>query len=90
MSVTMKVSKKVIQAEKFDSVIHLAVSRCALPITNPHAYIDANIQGFMNVLECCRELNVGHLIYASSSSVYGGNVNKSFSERHNVDHPISL
>ena len=83
--------QKVIQAEKFDSVIHLAAQAgVRYSITNPHAYIDANIQGFMNVLECCRELNVGHLIYASSSSVYGGNVNKSFSEHHNVDHPISL
>jgi UDP-glucuronate 4-epimerase len=59
-------------------------------LTNPHAYIDANIQGFMNVLEGCRHNGVQHLAYASSSSVYGGNTALPFSEHHNVDHPVSL
>lgn len=59
-------------------------------LTNPHAYIDANIQGFMNVLEGCRHNGVEHLAYASSSSVYGGNTALPFSEHHNIDHPVSL
>jgi UDP-glucuronate 4-epimerase len=59
-------------------------------ITNPHAYIDSNIVGFMNVLEGCRHHNVEHLAYASSSSVYGANTNIPFSTHDNVDHPVSL
>lgn len=59
-------------------------------LTNPHAYIDANIQGFMNVLEGCRHNDVEHLAYASSSSVYGGNTKLPFSEHDNIDHPVSL
>ena len=59
-------------------------------IENPSAYIESNIVGFSNILECCRNLNIKHLIYASSSSVYGGNKNMPFSEKHGVDHPISL
>ena len=59
-------------------------------ILNPHAYIDTNIAGFMNVLECCRKNNVSGLIYASSSSVYGGNEKTPFSESDNVDNPISI
>ena len=59
-------------------------------ILNPHAYIDTNIAGFMNVLECCRKNNVSGLIYASSSSVYGGNEKNPFSESDNVDNPISI
>jgi UDP-glucuronate 4-epimerase len=59
-------------------------------LTNPQAYIDSNIQGFMNTLECCRHNGAQHLVYASSSSVYGGNTALPFSEHHSVDHPISL
>src|SRR6185436_19671847 len=57
---------------------------------NPSAYIDANVVGFMNVLEGCRHSKVGHLVYASSSSVYGANTRLPFSEHDNVDHPVSL
>ena len=57
---------------------------------NPHAYIDSNLVGFGNVLECCRHHGIEHLVYASSSSVYGANTRIPFSEHHNVDHPVSL
>ena len=59
-------------------------------IENPHAYIDSNILGFLNILEGCKELKVEHLIYASSSSIYGGNINMPFKETQGVDHPVSL
>jgi UDP-glucuronate 4-epimerase len=59
-------------------------------IENPHTYIDSNIVGFLNVLEGCRRFNVEHLVYASTSSVYGANTNMPFSVHHNVDHPLSL
>jgi UDP-glucuronate 4-epimerase len=59
-------------------------------LENPHAYVDANLQGFMNILEGCRHHDVEHLVYASSSSVYGGNTTMPFSESHSVDHPVSL
>ncbi len=59
-------------------------------LQNPHAYIDANIQGFMNILEGCRHNDVKHLVYASSSSVYGANTDMPFSVHQNVDHPVSL
>jgi UDP-glucuronate 4-epimerase len=59
-------------------------------IENPHAYIDSNINGFMNILECCRHNNVSGLIYASSSSVYGGNKKFPFSVKDRVDNPISI
>ena len=59
-------------------------------ITNPYAYVDSNLIGFMNILEACRRFPVKHLIYASSSSVYGGNHVSPFSTNHNVDHPVSL
>lgn len=77
--------------EQPQRVIHLAAQggvRCSL--TNPHAYIDSNLQGFTNILEGCRNNAVQHLVYASSSSVYGGNTALPFSEHHNIDHPISL
>ena len=57
---------------------------------NPRAYIDSNIVGFVNILECCRHYNIKHLIYASSSSVYGANTSKPFSTSDNIDHPLSL
>jgi UDP-glucuronate 4-epimerase len=59
-------------------------------LENPHAYVQSNIAGFMNVLECCRHHAIGHLVYASSSSVYGMNSAMPFSVHDNVDHPISL
>tara|TARA_B100000073_G_C23674179_1_gene549880 strand:+ start:274 stop:1296 length:1023 start_codon:yes stop_codon:yes gene_type:complete len=59
-------------------------------LTNPNAYIKSNLVGFGVILECCREQKVEHLVYASSSSVYGGNTLMPFSEEHNVDHPVSL
>lgn len=72
-------------------VIHLAAQAgVRYSLTNPHAYIDANLQGFINILEGCRNHGVEHLAYASSSSVYGGNTALPFSEHHNVDHPVSL
>lgn len=59
-------------------------------LENPHAYVDSNIVGFLNILEACRNHQVEHLVYASSSSVYGGNKVVPFSTNHNVDHPVSL
>jgi UDP-glucuronate 4-epimerase len=59
-------------------------------LENPHAYIDSNISGFLNILECCRHHSVEHLVYASSSSVYGANTNTPFSVHDNVNHPVSL
>src|SRR5450830_1152877 len=78
-------------AEKVDRVIHLAAQAgVRYSLQNPHAYIDSNIVGFMNILEGCRHAKVQHLVYASSSSVYGGNTKMPFSEHASVDHPVSL
>ena len=78
-------------SEKFDRVIHLAAQAgVRYSIQNPHAYVDSNLVGFTNVLEGCRHNAVQHLVYASSSSVYGGNTKMPFSEHDSVDHPISL
>lgn len=77
--------------EKFQKVMHLAAQAgVRYSITHPHAYIDSNIVGFMNVLEGCRHNAVEHLAYASSSSVYGANAKMPFSTSDNVDHPVSL
>lgn len=77
--------------EKFDRVIHLAAQAgVRYSLQNPHAYIDSNLVGFTNVLEGCRHSGVKHLVYASSSSVYGGNTKMPFSEHDSVDHPVSL
>ena len=59
-------------------------------LENPYAYVDSNLVGFMNLLECCRHQDVNHLVFASSSSVYGANTRMPFSIHHNVDHPVSL
>lgn len=76
---------------RFDKVIHLAAQAgVRYSLTNPHAYIDANLVGFCNILEGCRHSKVQHLTYASSSSVYGANTEMPFSIHHNVDHPLSL
>ena len=75
----------------FDRVIHLAAQAgVRYSLKNPHAYIDSNLVGFMNVLEGCRHARVGHLVYASSSSVYGGNTRMPFSVHDSVDHPVSM
>ncbi len=79
------------EEQKFDRVVNLAAQAgVRYSIENPHAYIDANIVGFCNILEGCRHNKVKHLAYASSSSVYGANKAQPFSEHHNVDHPIAL
>lgn len=76
---------------KFDRVIHLAAQAgVRFSITNPHAYVDSNLVGFVNILEGCRHNNVAHLCYASSSSVYGANESMPFSVEDSVDHPVSL
>lgn len=77
--------------ERFDKVIHLAAQAgVRYSLTNPHAYIDSNLVGFINILEGCRHHGVQHLTYASSSSVYGANTAMPFSVHQNVDHPLSL
>lgn len=77
--------------DRFDIVINLAAQAgVRYSLENPRAYIDSNIVGFTNILECCRHHAVGHLVYASSSSVYGMNTTMPFSVHNNVDHPISL
>lgn len=76
---------------RFDRVIHLAAQAgVRYSLTNPHVYIGCNIEGFLNILEGCRHQQVPHLVYASSSSVYGANTNLPFSVEDNVDHPLSL
>lgn len=77
--------------ERPQRVVHLAAQAgVRYSLTAPFQYVDANLQGFMTVLEGCRNNAVEHLVYASSSSVYGGNAAMPFSEHHNVDHPVSL
>ena len=78
-------------SQQFDTVIHLAAQAgVRYSIQNPHAYIDSNLVGFINILEGCRHHQVQHLTYASSSSVYGANTTLPFSIHDNVDHPLSL
>jgi UDP-glucuronate 4-epimerase len=77
--------------EGFDRVLHLAAQAgVRYSLKNPHAYVDSNLVGFVNILEGCRHNEVEHLVYASSSSVYGGNAKMPFSEHDSVDHPVSL
>lgn len=77
--------------EKPQRVVHLAAQAgVRYSLKNPHAYVDSNLTGFVNILEGCRHGAVEHLVYASSSSVYGGNVKMPFSEHDPVDHPVSL
>jgi UDP-glucuronate 4-epimerase len=76
---------------QFDVVVNLAAQAgVRYSIDNPHAYVDSNLVGFLNILEGCRHSQVGHLVYASSSSVYGMNTKQPFSTTDRVDHPISL
>jgi UDP-glucuronate 4-epimerase len=82
---------RLFRENRFDAVMNLAAQAgVRYSIQNPHAYIDANVVGFCNVLEGCRHGGVKHLVFASSSSVYGANVRQPFSEHDNVDHPVSL
>jgi len=79
------------RSQKFDAVMHLAAQAgVRYSITHPQAYIDSNLVGFGNILEGCRHGGVKHLVFASSSSVYGANTRLPFSEHDNVDHPVSL
>ena len=79
------------KAERFDRVIHLgAQAGVRYSIQNPHIYVDSNVVGTLNVLEGCRHHGVQHLVYASTSSVYGANTKMPFSVHQNVDHPLSL
>jgi UDP-glucuronate 4-epimerase len=79
------------ERERFDRVIHLAAQAgVRYSLANPHAYVQANLAGFVNILEGCRHHGIQHLVYASSSSVYGGNTRLPFSEHDAVDHPVSL
>ncbi len=82
---------KLFSERKFPFVIHLAAQAgVRYSLQNPHAYVDANLEGFVNVLEGCRHNGCKHLVFASSSSVYGANTKLPFSVHDNVDHPISL
>ena len=84
-------TKSLFAEHRFPVVIHLAAQAgVRYSLENPHAYIDANIEGFINVLEGCRHNDCKHLLFASSSSVYGANTKLPFSVQDNVDHPISL
>jgi len=82
---------KIFEEHSFDVVINLAAQAgVRYSLENPHAYVDSNLTGFVNILEGCRHHQVKHLVYASSSSVYGANTKMPFSVHHNVDHPVSL
>jgi UDP-glucuronate 4-epimerase len=83
--------EELFENEGFETVINLAAQPgVRYSLENPHAYVEANIVGFTNILEGCRHHRVGHLVYASSSSVYGGNTKLPYSEKDSVDHPVSL
>ena len=83
--------ERLFQEHKFDAVVNLAAQAgVRYSLINPHSYIDTNIVGFVNILEGCRHSGVKHLVYASSSSVYGANTHMPFSIHDNVDHPVSL
>jgi len=82
---------KVFEKHRFDYVVNLAAQAgVRYSLINPHAYLESNIHGFLNILEACRQYPLKHLVYASSSSVYGANKKVPFSVHDNVDHPISL
>jgi len=83
--------QRLFDRHRFDTVINLAAQAgVRYSIENPRAYIESNIDGFLNILECCRDTKVGHLIFASSSSVYGLNGNVPFSESDSIAHPVSV
>ena len=82
---------KLFQDHDFDRVVHLAAQAgVRYSLTNPEVYVDSNLVGFVNILEGCRHSEVPHLVYASSSSVYGANTSMPFSIHDNIDHPVSL
>lgn len=82
---------KIFKEHKPDRVVNLAAQAgVRYSLINPHAYIESNITGFLNILEACRHIGTEHLVYASSSSVYGANTSMPFSVHNNVDHPVSL
>lgn len=83
--------EQLFQAERFDRVVHLAAQAgVRYSLQNPYAYADSNLSGFLHLLEGCRRTEVGHLVFASSSSVYGANTGMPYSVHQNVDHPLSL
>ena len=83
--------QRLFEKHKFKHVIHLAAQAgVRYSLTNPHAYVQSNLVGFVNMLECCRHAKVEHFLYASSSSVYGGNTKVPYSEADAVDHPVSM
>lgn len=86
-----KAMENLFTSEQFNTVVHMAAQAgVRYSIENPYAYADSNLVGFLNVLEGCRHTKIEHLVYASSSSVYGANETMPFSVRDNVDHPVSL
>ena len=86
-----KAVENLFREHSFDAVVNLAAQAgVRYSLINPHSYVDTNIVGFVNILEGCRHSRVKHLIYASSSSVYGANTKMPFSVHDNVDHPVSL
>ena len=81
----------IFSSEQVDAVVNLAAQAgVRYSLINPQAYVSSNLVGFVNLLECCRHSQVKHLVFASSSSVYGANTRMPFSVHHNVDHPVSL
>jgi UDP-glucuronate 4-epimerase len=89
--VDQKALREVFERERPDRIVHLAAQAgVRYSLEHPQAYVDANVTGFLNVLECARHFGTEHLVYASSSSVYGSNERMPFSVDDNVDHPISL
>jgi len=83
--------EQIFRDTQIEVVVNLAAQAgVRYSLTNPHAYVESNLVGFVNLLECCRHHGVKHLVFASSSSVYGANTNMPFSVHHNVDHPVSL
>jgi UDP-glucuronate 4-epimerase len=83
--------QRLFEENAFDVVVNLAAQAgVRYSLENPYSYIDSNIVGFVNLLECCRHKHVKHMVFASSSSVYGANTKMPFSIHHNVDHPVSL
>jgi len=89
--VDLKGIEKLFSENRFDYVVNLAAQAgVRYSLENPHAYVDSNVVGFLNILEGCRNSDIKHLVFASSSSVYGANTMMPFSVHQNVDHPISL
>lgn len=81
----------VFAAHRFDRVLHLAAQAgVRYSLTNPHAYVSANLAAFINLIECCRAQQTAHFVYASSSSVYGANAKQPFATHDAIDHPVSL